>query len=404
METFASQLPCIYFSLYEDGTLVGVSDRLCSKLGYSRDEIVDQKVDIIFTVSTRIFQQTHFFPLLKMQGNAEEIFITLRNKDGTSLPVLVNAERIDHNNKEVYQYVGIIVSNRNKFEEELIEARKVAQKALSENVDLLQAKLEMQQYVEALDKQIKIIAKQNDELKQFSRVVSHNLQEPLRKLSVFTELFLQAPNTIEQYKYLEKLRNASDQMREVVSGLQKYVWLSDAPLNFTKIEINRTLANIISQLNNEFPGIQLTIEMPESYIIEGDIEQIHLLFYELLSNSLRFRKQKESASVSITIENIQKNIFQSVKNKYKYVDFLQINIRDRGTGFNPDFKDQTFELFKTLHAESGKGIGLSLCSKVVNNHNGSIKIDSKPGEWTLITIYLPWNHASVAETETAIQA
>jgi phosphoserine phosphatase RsbU/P len=60
METFASQLPCIYFSLYEDGTLVGVSDRLCSKLGYSRDEIVDQKVDIIFTVSTRIFQQTHF--------------------------------------------------------------------------------------------------------------------------------------------------------------------------------------------------------------------------------------------------------------------------------------------------------------------------------------------------------
>jgi phosphoserine phosphatase RsbU/P len=339
-----------------------------------------------------------------MQGNAEEIFITLRNKDGTSLPVLVNAERIDHNNKEVYQYVGIIVSNRNKFEEELIEARKVAQKALSENVDLLQAKLEMQQYVEALDKQIKIIAKQNDELKQFSRVVSHNLQEPLRKLSVFTELFLQAPNTIEQYKYLEKLRNASAQMREVVSGLQKYVWLSDAPLNFTKIEINRTLANIISQLNNEFPGIQLTIEMPESYIIEGDIEQIHLLFYELLSNSLRFRKQKESASVSITIENIQKNIFQSVKNKYKYVDFLQINIRDRGTGFNPDFKDQTFELFKTLHAESGKGIGLSLCSKVVNNHNGSIKIDSKPGEWTLITIYLPWNHVNIAETETAVQA
>src|ERR1044072_3391538 len=93
MQHLPDQAPCLYFSSADDGTLLEVNERLCTVLQYHRDELVGKKNEILFTISTRIFQQTHFFPLLKMQGHAEEIYISLQRKDGEQVPVLINAER-----------------------------------------------------------------------------------------------------------------------------------------------------------------------------------------------------------------------------------------------------------------------------------------------------------------------
>lgn len=77
---YLDQAPCLYFSTSNDGTLLDVNEQLCQMLGYSKEDLIGRKADVFFTVATRIFQQTHFFPLLKMQGHAEEIFLTLKKK------------------------------------------------------------------------------------------------------------------------------------------------------------------------------------------------------------------------------------------------------------------------------------------------------------------------------------
>ena len=120
MEQYLDNAPCLYFSSLDDGTIINVNTTLCRKLGYTKEELEGQKLDTIFTIPTRIFQQTHFFPLLKMQGWAEEIYITLQTRSGEQLPLLINAERKIEDNKAISVYVGIVVLNRKRFEDELV--------------------------------------------------------------------------------------------------------------------------------------------------------------------------------------------------------------------------------------------------------------------------------------------
>ena len=112
MEQYLDNAPCLCFSSLDDGTIVKVNATLCRKLGYTKEELDGQKLDTIFTIPTRIFQQTHFFPLLKMQGHADEIYITLQTRDGEHLPLLINAERKTEENKAISIYVGIVVLHR----------------------------------------------------------------------------------------------------------------------------------------------------------------------------------------------------------------------------------------------------------------------------------------------------
>lgn len=403
MQTFFNQAPCLYFSSADDGTLLEVNDRLCEVLQYQRDELIGKKNEIIFPIATRIFQQTHFFPLLKMQGHAEEIYITLKRKDSEQVPVLINAERKTIDDITVSMHVGIIVYNRKKFEEELIAARKQAEKALNENTALIQAKQQLQKHSEELDRQFSLANKQNNELQQFSRVVTHDMEEPLRKLSLFSGMLLEGHGEKEQKKLVERIKKVSDQMHNILSGLQQYTWLNDAPLTIDRISPDKLLFSVVNRLEAEFPAMQLNLETELHEDFEGDLQQLHLLFYHLLSNAVKFRKVNE-VMVSIVSHKVQLNQFKNIEGRYKYVDHTKITITDKGIGFNPAYKSQLFELFKRLHNESGRGVGLAICKKITDNHHGSISIDSTVNEGTTVTIYLPANMVTsenrlLAETE-----
>ena len=393
MVNYFDEAPCIYFSLADDGTLLEVNKMLCESLGYQKAELIGHKSDVIFTIPTRIFQQTHFFPLLKMQGHAEEIFISLSKKNGDYLPVLINAERKTFAEGTATLYVGIVVHNRKKFEEELIAARKEAERALSENTALVQAKEELQRQTEFLDKQINTVNKQNEELRQFNRVVTHNIQEPLRKLSVFSGLLVEEGDKQRQLALVEKVKNAMSQMGSVVSGLQQYVWLNETPLKQETLHPDELLLAIKGRLATEIPGVELALEMSGLQPFEGDRTQMEMLFYHLLYNAIRFRKEDGKAFVRITPSEMRQNWFRHIEGKYKYDYYLKILVQDSGIGLNANSKHEAFELFKRLHKESGRGVGLALCKKVVDNHQGDISIDGKTGEGTVVTIMLPLRHA-----------
>ncbi|MBD0332577.1 MAG: PAS domain-containing protein [Chitinophagaceae bacterium] len=389
MKNYFDQAPCLYFSSADDGTVIDVNETLCTKLGYTKDELLGQKADVIFTLPTRIFHQTHFFPLLKMQGHAEEIYITLQAKNKNQIPVLLNAERKVINGEAVILHTGIIVLNRKKFEDELIAAKKAAEAALHENTALVQAKQELQKHMEELDQQIRLVNKQNEELRQFNRVVTHDLQEPLRKISVFASMVLEDGDKQNQKKATGNLVRVSEQMRSIVSGLQQFVWLTETPIKPTQVHLNVLLRAVQQQLEKEYPQVKLVIETEELEPVQADRDHMHLLFYQLLSNAIRFRKPGNEVHVSLSANSLLLNIFQNIEGKYKYSEFVRLQVKDYGIGFDIEYKEQVFELFKRLHPVSGLGVGLSLCKKIIENHQGSITIDSKAGEGTTVTVLLP---------------
>jgi phosphoserine phosphatase RsbU/P len=383
MEAIIDQAPCGYFSFFDNGILHAVNDTLCKLLRYEKSELEGKPVDYVLTIATKIFFQTHFYPLVRMHGHAEEIFVSLITKSQEHLPVLLNAKRDNYDGKVFTACAFIVVANRKKFEDELIAARKAAETALTENLQLIEAKKELQQHAENLDRHIQLVNKQNEELKQLNHVLTHNLREPLRKIILFSEK-LKKHNDLSD---LEKLITASEQMREIVAGLQEYIWLNDIRSQFTTLDLQSVVKTIQERLNNEYPD-QLLINCEPLPSITADLRQIELLFYHILLNAVKFKKGNEG-KMEITATIIQKNYFQALENKYQYKDFVRLKFTDDGAGFDPSFKEEVFELFRKLHFEKGMGLGLALCKKIVQNHSGMIEANSKINKGTIITVWLP---------------
>jgi sigma-B regulation protein RsbU (phosphoserine phosphatase) len=381
--------PCICFSTNDAGLVLDANEAACHQLGYEHATLTSINTDRFFTLATRIFHQTHLFPLLKIQGHAEEIFLTMRTQSGDDLPVLLNVARTVENGQGVCLFAGIVVRHRKQFEEDLIEARKTAEKALAENTELLKARQLLQIHSEELDQQLGLVNRQNQELHQFSRVVTHDVQEPLRKLQVFVQMLLDDRKPDDVPKLLEKIGRVSTQLRDIVSGLQQFVWLSDAAPRIVEIDLQRVLRMQAQRAEQDFPGVQLSLNAPAAFSFPGDREQVEWLFYELLTNALRFRLNPTLAEVSVTAELVQQNHFRNVPGKYQYKDYLRLRLQDSGIGFDMQYAGQTFELFRKLHPQSGRGIGLALCRKIVEHHQGTIDISSIKDEGTTVTILLP---------------
>jgi phosphoserine phosphatase RsbU/P len=254
--SYLDKAPCIYISAKDDGTIVDVNETTCGALGYTKEQLLSNKLDSIFTLATRIFQQTHLFPLLKMQSTAAELFITLQSKDNEHIPVLLNAERTIINGTALNIFIGIVVLNRKKFEDELVAAKKAAETALNENSALIQAKEELQAHAEQLDLQMQLVYKQNEELKQFNRVVTHDLQEPLRKLSVFTNMLQEKKDGTSNKMILQKILDVSSRMKSIISGLQQYVWLTETQKKLDEVHLDKLILVTLQQLKKNLSGCE----------------------------------------------------------------------------------------------------------------------------------------------------
>src|SRR4051812_8589295 len=268
MESFLDTAPCCYFSFNDTGELMRVNQTICTSLGYEKEELVGRKVEIIFPIPTRIFYQTHFFPLLKMHGHAEEIFIFLLAKSGSPLPVLMNCSREENQGAVYNSCVCIIVRNRKKFEDELINSRKIAEAALVENADLKKIKEQLMRQAEELDDHLQLLDRQNNKLRQINRVATHNLQESLRKVMVFAHLTNEkAQGDSAQKTGLKKLLQAANTMQDTLAGLQEFVWLNEAPIQPQAVDLNLVIVAIKKQLSSELNEDLLHIGYEELPVI-----------------------------------------------------------------------------------------------------------------------------------------
>jgi sigma-B regulation protein RsbU (phosphoserine phosphatase) len=391
MEESLDHAPAYYWEVAENGLLLAVNQTLCEDLGYLQDELAGKHLEFISTMATRIFCQTHLFPLLQLKGDSSEIFISLLARDRRSLPILCNVKKTIRNGTGIVVYAGIAVENRKKFEDELIEARKTAEVALLENSALIQAKSELEYNIGQSALNLDLIRQQNGELRQFNHVVTHVLREPIRKITIFSNMLADADDAAgkDPKMALVKLLRATEQIRFAVEGLQQYAWVTESSNEVAEIDVHSTLLRAKTQLEKENPQITLELIIKPIPLLIADPVQTELLLYHILSNAIGFRRKGNAAVVHVEAMIIQQNQLVNLPGKYKYSDYLKMEFRDEGIGFDPVHKDQIFELFIKLQHSARNGIGLALCKKIVENHHGTIMADSVPGEGTTITVLLP---------------
>lgn len=236
---------------------------------------------------------------------------------------------------------------------------------------------------------VKELQKQNRELEFFAYVAGHDLREPLRKIHIFSERILEteaslfSPVTADHFR---RILSAAERMKKLIDALLNYSRTNTDEKVFVRQNLNKLLEEVTQGLHEvigEKNAVILSDELPVINVIPHQFVQ---LLENLIVNSLKYAKADVPPIVKIGAERI------SVKEGEEEKEYWQLSVTDNGIGFEEEYKEKIFELFQRLHGKheyEGTGIGLAICKKIVQNHNGSIKAHGTPGEGCTITMLLP---------------
>jgi sigma-B regulation protein RsbU (phosphoserine phosphatase) len=382
--------PCGLFSFTDEGVIVQVNDTFCALVKYRREDLLHQKVTTVLTIASSIFYQTHLFPLLRGKKEAREIFITLKAATGEEVPVLLNAQRVETAESVENVCACMTIYQRMDYEDEIIAARKAAEKAARENTRLLEAETRLQEHISLLDDKMYQLQQRNDDLRELGKSMSHDLQEPIRKLTLYADLLLTQRERVSTEEMLRKVVAQTQRIKSLMLALQDYIWVDKGSPDTSEVDLASVLLIARQKVAVEYPGVHITLRVDKPPAIRANFDQFVLLFYQLLSNSVKFRSPGKPLEVTVMHTTLNYNRFKSLPNEYHYSEHCKIVYSDNSMGFDDRYKDQVFRLFSKLNSSTGGlGIGLALVRKVVTNHNGTIEVSSKEHEGTTFSIVLP---------------
>lgn len=245
-----------------------------------------------------------------------------------------------------------------------------------------------------LEEKNKTLLAINAELESFNQIVSHDLQEPLRKIQMFISRIESGEmQTISEkgQDYFLKIKTSANRMQNLMMDLVNYSRTIKGNKIFDKTDLNEVLADVIQELSFNIEEKNAVINTEPLPTIKVITFQIHQLFVNLIANSLKYSKNGVSPIIHVKTEKIKdaEVIEGTTITDKKYYKFI---VSDNGIGFKQEFSEKIFILFKRLETEgeyTGTGLGLAICKKIVENHNGFIKADSVPNKGSVFTFYLP---------------
>lgn len=237
------------------------------------------------------------------------------------------------------------------------------------------------------------LQKKNEELTAFTYIASHDLQEPLRKIQLFSKMIDQKESdrlSQNGKDIFGRIQNAAARMQGLILDLLAYSRVSTSEQTFKKTDLNNLLSHVQEELKEKIEETKTTIKISRLPVINAVPFQFEQLFINLISNAIKFARPGIPPYISVTSGVVNR---PDIKQEGITPDtFYKISVTDNGIGFSPEHNEQIFTLFQRLHSASefpGSGIGLSICKKIVENHQGVIYANGNPDVGTTIDIYLP---------------
>jgi len=235
----------------------------------------------------------------------------------------------------------------------------------------------------------------NHDLQQFASIASHDLQEPVRKIQIFSNLMQEKCQdlSVEARRYLQKIIESSARMKTLIIDILNYSKLSANDGSMQEVNLNE----IIKELSDDFELIiadrNATIIVEELPTLEANRGQIRQVFQNIISNALKFSRPDVPPVIEIQSVRLKEKSFSSAPKEDG--NFYKICIRDNGIGFNEKYVHNIFSLFERLNSKDkyeGTGIGLAIAKKIIDKHNGLITAVSKEGKGAEFQIVLPISH------------
>ncbi len=358
-EDLYENAPCGYISTLPNGTIVRVNQTFLTWTGYQREELLGGKrFQDLLTVGGKIFHETHYAPLLRMQGAVNEVNFDVRCKDGRALPTLLNSvQKKDADGKPVLHRTTLFnITDRKNYERELLLARKRAEEAARAKADFLS-------------------------------MISHEIRTPMNAIIGLSGLLLQTQLSAEQEKYISILQTSSENLLGLLNNILDFskIEAGKVTLEERRFNLRQLLYGIFYSLNvkAEEKKLSVQVEVDErvpTWLI-GDPIKIGQVLTNLLSNAIKFT---EKGSVTLVVR-VRETLADRVN--------LDFRVMDTGIGIPEDRQAQVFEEFTQASYDinlkyGGTGLGLAICQKLLELYGGKLELKSALGRGSTFSFNL----------------
>ena len=251
-------------------------------------------------------------------------------------------------------------------------------------------------YQEELTATVIDLKRSHSELEQIAYVTSHDLQEPLRKIQLFSDLLLNPRCEDSDKAIIElsgKINSAAGRGQELVVALMNLTNLSNAAEQETAIDLNNLFRTLLDEYAPLISQNNVNITFQSMPLIKGYTEQLIILFRSLLDNALKFTREGITPCISFSYQVVYGTELKDINKNLSHTKFHLITCSDNGIGFDKKFATRIFRIFQRLHNQdspyTGKGIGLAICQRIMANHKGYIIAVGTPGSGAEFKLFFP---------------
>lgn len=357
MSDILEYAPCGYIRFSELGTIERINSTLANWVGAPKHEIEGQLIQSLLPKAGKIFLQSYIFPQLKFSADLEECHFKLLTRSGNRIPVLGNfywseRERSDEPHLDgsttLYDVIIIRAHKRHELENALVLAQQKADAAIGE------------------------LQKSNDSLGRFANMVAHDLKSPLRNINRLAGYLIEDYADVldeDGKNILQRLDSTSQRAFYFVEKLLEYGSLGAKDTVLEAVDLHKVVTLAIETFSESMASTSVTLQLGKLPTVIGIATQLVQLFQNLIGNAIKYRSPDRSLIIDIQATQLGESEWK-------------IWVKDNGVGIPTQYQQEIFNILFRLHGKDleGAGIGLATCKWIVQNHFGTIGVESTVDE------------------------